>query len=65
MNLTHRFPKWLVRERFEITHSPALDQPFGVVIFDKVSGRFRGNGHSIGEAAKAALKQRDGTATTK
>jgi hypothetical protein len=59
----HRFPKWLLDERFEITHAPALDQPFGVVLFDKVSGRYSGCGHSIAEAAKAALKQRDSNQT--
>jgi hypothetical protein len=59
MNLTHRFPKWLVEERFEITHSPKLDLPFGVVIFDRVSGRYTGCGNSIAEAAKEARKKRE------
>lgn len=57
--LWHRFPKWLVDERYEITYSPALAEPFGVVLFDRVSGRFHGCGHSIGAAAKAALKKRE------
>jgi hypothetical protein len=60
MMATHRFPKWMAGERFEILHSPALDQPFGVVLFDRVSARFYGHGHSIAEAAKAAQKKREG-----
>ena len=59
MSEVHRFPKWLLAERFEISHSPKLDQPFCVVLFDHVAGRHLGCGHSIAEAAKAAQKKRD------
>ena len=62
MMSTYRFPKWMAAERYEVTHSPALTQPFGVVLFDRVSGRFTGCGHSIAEAARAAYIKRDGTA---
>jgi hypothetical protein len=62
MNSVHRFPKWMAYERFEVTYSPKLDQPFGVVLFDRVAARFNGNGHSIAEAAKAAAIKRDGAA---
>jgi hypothetical protein len=56
---THRFPKWLADERFEITYAPKLNPPFGVVLFDRVSARFYGHGHSITEAAKDARKKRE------
>ena len=58
-NLTHRFPKWLIEERFEITYSPTLEVPFCVVLFNKTSARFTGCGHSIAEAAKEARKKRE------
>jgi hypothetical protein len=58
---THRFPKWLLDERFEITHTPNLGLPFGVVLFDKrTSARRFGYGNSIAEAAKEARKKRVG-----
>lgn len=62
MNLTHRFPKWLLEERFEITHTPVLRGfPFGVVLFDsRTSARRFGYGNSIAEAAKQARKLREG-----
>jgi hypothetical protein len=62
MMATYRFPKWMAEERFEVTYSPKLDQPFSVVLFDRVAARFYGNGHSIAEAAKQAVIKRDGAA---
>jgi hypothetical protein len=59
-SLTHRFPKWLAAERFEIHHTPTLGTQFMVVLFGKTSARFTGVGQSIAEAAKAASKQREG-----
>ncbi len=38
-----------------------MSEPFGVILFDKVARRYIGNGRSIAEAAKNALKQRNGT----
>lgn len=54
------FPKWLLQERFEITHTPNLGGlPFGVVLFDGItSARHFGYGISIAQAAKHALEKR-------
>lgn len=59
MNLTHRFPKWLLTERYEIVYAPNLAAPFMVVLFSKTSARFIGCGASIGKAAKEAQKRRE------
>ncbi len=60
MTLTHRFPKWLLLERFEITHSPTVGEPsFTVTLFSQTSARSIGSGNSIAEAAKAARQKRE------
>jgi hypothetical protein len=56
------FPKWLLEERFEITHTPIFQaRPFGVVLFSGTSARYVGYGDSIAEAAKDARKKREGS----
>lgn len=60
MNATHRFPKWLFDERFEISYAPTVGDPsFSVVLFSRTSARYCGYGDSIAGAAKEARKKRE------
>ena len=60
MTPIHRFPKWLLDERFEIACAPTIGDPkFSVTLFSKTSARFTGYGDSIAEAAKDARKKRE------
>lgn len=61
-NLVHRFPKWLIHERFVLSHEPDgrhRRRRFTITLFDKSENSFAESGLSIVDAAKQASESRD------